>query len=371
MARALWRSRWGVLRLVVAAVLLWTFAADTGARLARLRLAALPDFDYAAEVGALRAKGRYGEAVMVADAGLRALDGSARERVERERAATIAEQASWLRRAKDLGLGAVSGHGDSLESLIGAVAADFFIVGDVRDLVIEGGKEMLDGEGDEAVLLLSLVGVVTTLAPEVDWVPSLFKAAKRAGTLTHGMQEHLVKAIRGKRGAELAEVFGETERIARRASPGGAMRLLVHAEDPADLKRLAAFVEREADGAFALRVTGPEGWKLVRDAGEGGEKLVVKAARKGPAGAAFLRTRAARALLRPHPLVGLLKGLKKGTLADAAARLIERIDPGAWWIVPALAAWALVEAGFIARRVALAARAGEARRDTGTLRRAA
>lgn len=50
---------------------------------------------------------------------------------------------------------------DSLEGWIGAVAADFFIVGDVRDLVIEGGELALDGESDEVILALSGIGLAT------------------------------------------------------------------------------------------------------------------------------------------------------------------------------------------------------------------
>jgi hypothetical protein len=167
----LWRARWNLLRLAVAAFLLFTIASDTEARLARLQYAALPEFDYATEVGYLRGSGRYGEALVVAEAGLDAASGPAREAIQREKDLTLKEQSSYLRRAKDLGLGALSGRGDSIEGLIGAVAADFFVVGDVRDLVIQGGRYVLDGETDELILILSGVGLATTLAPEVDWVP--------------------------------------------------------------------------------------------------------------------------------------------------------------------------------------------------------
>src|SRR5262252_5813004 len=123
--RRLRGAGWGVLRLLIAAFLLSAIASDTGARLARMQLASLPDFNYAGEIRYLRAAGRYGEAIMVADAGLE-----------------------------------------------GAAAADMFIVGDVRDLLIQGSRYVMDGEADEVIVLLSSVGVATTLLPEVDWEPA-------------------------------------------------------------------------------------------------------------------------------------------------------------------------------------------------------
>ena len=200
-----------------------------------------------------------------------------RARLAAEKDKTVSEQQSWLRKAKDVGMGAVSGQGDSLEALVGAVAADFFIVGDVRDLVIQGGKQLADGNSDEVVLLLSVVGLVTTLAPEVDWVPSVLKAAKKAGTMSVHMAEYLKLAIKNKRAAELEKVFGDVQKLAKRTSPGGAMRMLRFADEPKDLERLARFVDKAGEGAFALHVTGKEGAELLK-AGEAGEELLVKAA---------------------------------------------------------------------------------------------
>src|SRR5262252_9052307 len=130
--RRLRGAGWGVLRLLIAAFLLSAIASDTGARLARMQLASLPDFNYAGEIRYLRAAGRYGEAIMVADAGLESAAAADKAAIQLERDATVREQRSLLRRFKDVGMGAVSGRGTSIESLVGAVAADMFVVGDIR-----------------------------------------------------------------------------------------------------------------------------------------------------------------------------------------------------------------------------------------------
>ena len=63
------------------------------------------------------------------------------------------------------------------------------------------------------------------------------------------------------------------------------------------------------------------------------------AARKGGHGSAWLRTKNAR-FLRPHPLIGLAKGLYKGNVQKGVAFFTDRyLDPKGWLLIPALAGW--------------------------------
>jgi hypothetical protein len=364
-ARAIWASRWGLLRLCVALLVLWVIAADTGARLARLQLESLPGFDYGAEVRHLRSAGRYGEALIVADAGLESTGGDEHAALLKEKQLTLDQHASITRRLKDAGMGALTGSAGSdgnasLERLGGAIAADLFVVGDVRDLLIQSGRYVMDGEVDPLIVLLSGIGLATTLAPEIDWVPSLLKIAKKAGKMTHGMEEFLKTAVKGRRVKDVEVVMADVGSIAKKASPAGAIRLMEHADGPKDVAAIARFLERNekgAAGAFALHVTEKEGADLVKAGAEAGEagaraadSVVGAAARHGAAGRAWLRTGNSRLLLKPHPLIGLLKGLRKGNVQMAVQRAIESLDGKAWWLVPLLAAWVVVEIGLILRR---------------------
>jgi len=348
---SLWRRRWALLRIAAASVLLALFVSDTAQRLARLQLASLPGYDYLAESGKLRKEGRYTEALSIIDAGLTDADlGPDRlGQLAQQKQEVIDEQSSWLRRAREVGIGAVSGQGHTLEGLIGAVGADLFVVGDIRDLLIQGTKLLIDNDADELILLLSAAGVVTTLAPEIDWAPSVLKVARKAGALSTRLVDELKLMLRGGRSAEAARVLADTASLARRASPGGAIRLLRLADSPAEISAMARFAERSPRGAFALGITGRAGADAVIELGEQADKTVLKAAAKGEHGAAWLRTPAARALMRPHPVIGLLKGLRKGTVADLLMRSIERLDTQAWWIIPALACWLLIELASVAR----------------------
>jgi hypothetical protein len=244
----------------------------------------------------------------------------------------------------------MTGQGQSLERLLGAVTADFFLIGDVRDLIIQSTKQLIDGDSDELILLLSAAGVVTTLAPEIDWAPSLLKAARKAGALSTRMGNHLLTLLRGGKRAEAAAVMGDVATLGKRASPGGAVRLLRHIDSPDELRAAAAFVERQPRGAFALASTGRAGVDTLIEQGARADTLLVKAAAKGERGVVFLKTPAAKAMLRPHPLIGIAKGLTKGTLPALALRAIEAMDARAWWFIPLLAAWVFVESAVIVRR---------------------
>src|SRR5205823_855439 len=87
-----------------------------------------------------------------------------------------------------------------------------------------------------------------------------------------------------------------------------------------------------------------------RATGQGAERALVLASAKGDRGVAWLRAGGWRVLARPHPLVGLAKGLWKGNVEHLAARLAASLDPRAWWLVPALAAWTFLELVLLARR---------------------
>jgi hypothetical protein len=366
LARAGWRCRWNALRLAAAVFLLWVMAADTGARLARLQLMALPDFDYVSEIRHLREAGRFGEAIVVADAGLENATGEAQIEVLREKQATINARDSFVRRLKDVGMGALTGTAGSdgeasLERLGGALAADLFVVGDVRDLVIQSGRYITQGKADPVIVALSAIGIATTLAPEIDWVPALMKVAKKASALTKGMEEFIVTAVKSRRYKEAEVVMEDVGKIAKGASPAGAVRILRYADGPEDAARLARFVEKYqkgSRGAFALHVTGKEGAELIKrgeklgvEGARAAEDVVVEASKKGAAGANWLKSGRAAVLMKPHVLVGLTKGLWKGNVSEAIRRFVEETRGMAWWLLPLSAGWVVLEVGLMGRKV--------------------
>jgi hypothetical protein len=71
---------------------------------------------------------------------------------------------SWQYRAKTLVNGAINGNSDEIEGMIGAGVADLFVVGDIRDAVIEGNHWIHGEEVDEVIVALSSLGIAATAA---------------------------------------------------------------------------------------------------------------------------------------------------------------------------------------------------------------
>ncbi|XVJ60624.1 MAG: hypothetical protein HEQ23_15020 [Tepidisphaera sp.] len=346
----IWRARWCMARLVFAMVLLALFAADRPAHLARIGLASLPDADPAARVADLRAQGQFGDALLVAAAGLEWTEGHAREKLLEQERLTREEQASWFRRAREVGMGALTGRGESLERLIGAVGSDLFLVGDVRDLTIEAMNQATTGDSDELIVLLSTAGVITSVAPQIDWAPAVVKAARKAGALGDTFASTLGAALRQGKWADARALINPIGDLARATSPATALRVMPSAASADDLTRLAEFAKSGKQSAAALHAGGKSAADLLLRAERNGEAMVTAAARKGPRGFEFL-TGAGRAAIKPHPILGLLKGLWKGNITALAERAVERLSPHGWWIIPLLAAWTFVELLTLWRRL--------------------
>ncbi|MFN7022484.1 MAG: hypothetical protein ACK4WH_14305 [Phycisphaerales bacterium] len=369
---SLWRARWNIARLAAASFVLWALLSGSAARLARLQLDALPDTDLLAEARALRSAGHFAEALAVCDAGLAEPPSpEAAAAMAREREEIAAEQRSLARRLKDLARGALTGGAStsdpdapdpSLELLIGAVATDLFVIGDVRDLILQGLRLARGEKSDPVIIALSGVGLATTVAPAVDWAPALLKAARRAGAMSDGLAGFIRSAAAQGRTRDIVRLADDAAEIARHASPAGAIRIIRHADTADDAAKLARFLSGHgARGAYALKSTGAAGVDAVRAAdslraaGKAAdaaalERTLVKVGAKGRAGERFLRAGGARALMKPHPLVGLAKAVWKGNAEALVRRAVEAFDPAFAWALPACAAWVFVELALLLRR---------------------
>lgn len=319
------RAGFTLLRLAVLCALLAAAVSELPAWRARAAYAALPDYAFVAHAQTLLAQDRLPEASMVAQAGLKSADDAQRARLRDVLARIEARRTSVPYRLGQITEGALLGRAGSAWALGGALAADLFVFGDVRDLLIQGTHAVRDEPVDGLLVGLSALGLATTLSPVSDLGVDLLKGARRAGALSADMARALARmvwrAVRGGERQELEAVTGSLRRIERATGPGNTLAVLRRVDDPAMLPRVADFVEREPQGAFALWLSGGRGVAWLKRAG-GGERDLVLAARKGPAGLAWLRSGGAR-LLHFHPVLGLAKGLYAGHVGRFLVRLFD------------------------------------------------
>lgn len=360
-----------LLRTFIAAFVLWVVVADTGARIARQQLAAMDNFDYVKEVRTLREKGRLAEALLVGREGIDHLRGEELAKLTDELRKAEDEQSSVIGKLRRAGVGAITGQGSDLESAVGAIGADLFIVGDVRDLLIQGSKLIVDGEVDPVITALSGLGVVTTIAPEIDVAAAILKIARKTGTLGKSLSQKVVKLARERAIGPLKELASSAATMATKLGPAGTVRLLRLADEPADIAHMARFAERVAGAsgdaahlagnagaakAFsALHITGKDGLELLKNAPKGAEAAhdaaLIAAASKGTQGISFIRSGGVQRMLRPHAVIGVVKAFYKGNAEQLVRGILATLDGISWWLIPALGTWLVVELYWLYRRV--------------------
>jgi hypothetical protein len=235
----------------------------------------------------------YGDEELV-DAAAALLDTTTRENWAKESSL----MGTAMRGAGDFVSGAITGRGTNAGTLAGAVTADFFVIGDIRDLTIQSGNWVSGQDVDVFILSISAVGLgltAATIASAGSSAPvkagaSVLKAGKRAGKLSvrflKQMSERVARAIPPRRlKAELNAALGpgtpmlkrpaEAAASFRRAadpaavrrltadlddlgaaskavSPSGTLRMLEHVDDAADLRRMRLVAESGGDRVMAL-----------------------------------------------------------------------------------------------------------------------
>ena len=344
-----------LLHAALAAALIWFCWQDLPAAQARLALASLPDHDFLAQAETLRLQQKFSEAELVARAGQDYADEPARRaELEQALARIDRDRSAWRYRLSEVGGGALTGRGESLEALGGAIAADLLVFGDVRDLVIQSGNAISGAPVDEVLVVLSTAGLLLTVAPGADFGAALLKFARRAGAMSKRLAAAVLRASRravsGKGTDELVDLARNSGRLGRAAGAAPAVRIFKQIDSPADLARAAKFAERGSAQTYALWAGGASTLDALRSGAKAQTRLLVKVGRKGPQGFK-LAARSGRLMLKPHPLLGLIKGIYKGNVPQALVELMQRAGVPLLGLAGAWLGFALALLGWRARRL--------------------
>ena len=284
----------------------------------------LPNHDYLADITALEHKDRLAEALALSQFVCEQptypqRDDACRMAVQlRERIASV-----WYR-ARRVGWGALSGNATDGWGLVGAATADFFVVGDVRDLLIQSWHATQGQEVDELLVILSGVGVLTVAAPSIDWVPAFGKVAVRLGAFSKRFTIALARlgrrTVTTRKLAPVQDVLENVGQAVRRLGPAKTLGVLPIVETTDDLARVAHLAAKQPHRTYSLLKIGG---KQMLDLTKGGaiSADMVRAARKGAPGLTLLQRYGTR-MFTSHLLVGASKALYRGRLPQAMS----------WWL---------------------------------------
>lgn len=318
-----WRSTTLLILLIVLSSLLWGALQSFHLASGMAAFERLPDHDYLADIDALRQQGKLTEALA-----LSAFVCDQASYPQQMQACRVAEQLDvqmrsvWYR-VRSVGYGALTGVATNGWALAGAASADFFVVGDVRDLLLQSWRLSHGQKTDELLMVLSAVGVLTVAMPSADWVPSFGKVAARLGALSQSFSRQLLRlgrrAVATHSFTPLRGVFGDLRRLVQRLGPVrtlGILPAVERADELTVLTRLATMHPRAAYGL--LKVGGRHALTAVAQHAPETVPDVVRAARKGVPGLQLYQG-FGRRLFTSHLLVGAGKALHRGRLPQAVS----------------------------------------------------
>lgn len=253
----------------------------------------LPNYNYAPDIQALRAEGKPREALDLARYVLRNPDLPGQEDTARLERELDHEVNGLMGRSFRVVRGAIMGSGDSLEEMVGAVGTDFFVVGDIRDLVIQGGKWASDGSQDPVVIALAGIGVVTEIPAlkQFDLIPAVLKCFRKIGALTERFARYIVDICKSfaktRKADDILPLLSNTHKLCGTVGLARTSGLYKHIRQPDDLAALAKWADRSPDATcIAVRHGGDgavDAIKRLPDTAES-RQLLEKAAKKGPRG---------------------------------------------------------------------------------------
>jgi hypothetical protein len=198
--------------------------------------------------------------------------------------ADIEETGGVRQHATSFVQGALTGEPRDLTGFLGSLSLDLFVVGDIRDIAVQGYRELHAGDGDMLILALSGIGLVTTLSPHLDFAPALLKQFRRLGAFSERFVKSLNKASSDAvRRTDFRQLLGITTDfgVATKAlGPAPMARIMKHVDDPVELAHVARLANKEAASVFSLsHLTHGKAIKSLQHATSA--STLAKAARRG------------------------------------------------------------------------------------------
>jgi len=184
------------------------------------------------------------------------------------------------RKFRQFAKGALSGQPDDMASFLGSLSLDLFVVGDIRDLAVQGWKQWSDGDGDAFIMALSAAGLAAALAPEIHWAPSMMKAFKRTGALSQpfvaSMKTTGKQALKTRKFGALADVLKDFGKAGRKLGPGPLGAVMRNVDSAAELKKISKAAAIDPKAAYAVATLGKNGVKAIGKEGKNIGKLAGK-----------------------------------------------------------------------------------------------
>ncbi len=270
---------------------------------------------------------------------------------------------AWLYQAGKLVEGFFTGKSDETLGQAAGVVSDFLVIGDLRDLTIQGINWSSGEEVDPVVTALASLGVLASgaqlagtggtvatggaAAPTVVGATAaksgivLLKAARKLGKMPPWLAKTLMGAVKTvketKSFATLAETFNDVRKL---AGTRGGFHLLSVTTDAASLRRMVTFADVFGENAATLyRIGGTAVVDAAQRVGELGKDTIKLAATYGQEGLRLLNRMGATTFAKLASRTS--KVIYKGTLAQLAMKMLRFMPEWALYalVILGIAIW--------------------------------
>lgn len=272
------------------------------------KLLEMPDYDFRAEAERAWNNGQPQTALVMLDY---VIDNNLKDTA----GAKQLREGYWRNLQKDktvigrmwaVGRGFSTGSANSKEEFGGAVAGDFIVWGDIRDLVNE---IVFEDDTDEVIVSLSILGMATTFWAPADPAVSAIKAVKKADAVSGPFQKYLVKTANAVQEAKTAgktitpilektftpiiDLFNKSKTFSQFTT------FMKFVDTPADAAKITKIIDKSPKNAekleLLLTTAAKKGKKIADESlsfidkyGQKGMDKIYMLARKGPPGLFFL-----------------------------------------------------------------------------------
>ncbi len=234
--------------------------------------------------------------------------------------------------------GVISGKSDETVGKISAIASDFFVIGDIRDLTIQGNNYFNgDKKVDKVVVALSTLGLVATVSTiytmgatsSAKSAISILKYAKKVNKIPIWLEKAIIKEAKvAKETKSLKNVKGILEPIYslyERVGLKGTLNILKDTKNLSELKGIVKLSKRFGkNSAELLKIAGAKSAKLINSMPNVKPKNIIYASSYGDKGIVALKAMGeAKFLKRVKILSRVSKTTYKGNFDSLIARLLK------------------------------------------------
>lgn len=280
-----------------------------------------------------------------------------------------AKRSSWSYQLSKMSEGVLTGTSDELSGMTLGVASDFLVIGDLRDLTLEGIKLARGEENDKVLVALSSLGLAASITQVASGTASVgtagaaspafiastaakaglvaTKAARKAGKLPPWLAKLLARsASNPKEIKQVGSVMGDVGTL---AGTRGGLNLLSATTDAQSLNRAASFVKVFGKQSSALyRIGGDAALDMAKRAPELGKDTIKMAASFGKGGLRLLDKVGAEKFVKVTARGSKL--IYKGDLAQLISRLLLKVPKWVLALVTTLAVLVWIPRNLFSRR---------------------